>query len=85
MSETWIRPDTTSANLSEITPPGYNVYQQFPRSNKRGNMGYIIFISLTYYLILTRHKYKHLKKKKKKFNNVCYILTGQRGPRWPSG
>ena len=28
MSETWIRPDTTSANLSEITPPGYNLYQQ---------------------------------------------------------
>ena len=28
MSETWIRPDTTSANLSKITPPGYNLYQQ---------------------------------------------------------
>ena len=25
MSETWIRPDTTSANLSEITPPGYKL------------------------------------------------------------
>ena len=24
MSETWIRPDITSANLSEITPPGYS-------------------------------------------------------------
>ena len=28
MSETWIRPNTTSANLSEITPPGYNLSQQ---------------------------------------------------------
>ena len=28
MSEIWIRPDTTSANLSEITPSGYNLYQQ---------------------------------------------------------
>ena len=28
MSETWIRPDTTRANLSEITPGGYSLYQQ---------------------------------------------------------
>ena len=28
MSETWIRPDITSSNLSEITPPGYSQYQQ---------------------------------------------------------
>ena len=28
MSVTWIRPDTTSANLSEITLLGYNLYQQ---------------------------------------------------------
>ena len=28
MSETWIKPDTTSANLSEITPPGFNLCQQ---------------------------------------------------------
>ena len=28
MSETWIRPDTTSANLSKITPTSYNFYQQ---------------------------------------------------------
>ena len=26
MSETWNRPDTTNANLCEITPPGYNLY-----------------------------------------------------------
>ena len=35
MSDTWIRPDTTSANLPEITPPGYNLYQQ-PREVCRG-------------------------------------------------
>ena len=28
MSETWIRPYITSANLLEITPPGYSLYQQ---------------------------------------------------------
>ena len=28
MSETWIRSDTSSTNLCEITPPGYNIYQQ---------------------------------------------------------
>ena len=35
MPETWIRPDTTSANLSEITPPGYNFHQQ-PWEGRRG-------------------------------------------------
>ena len=35
MSETWIRPDITSANLSGITPQGYNFYQQ-PREAPRG-------------------------------------------------
>ena len=35
MSETWIRPDTTSTNLSEITPPGYSLYQQ-PREAQHG-------------------------------------------------
>ena len=28
MLETWIRPGTTSTNLSEITPPDYSLYQQ---------------------------------------------------------
>ena len=28
MSETWIRHVTTSANLSKITPPGYNLHQE---------------------------------------------------------
>ena len=42
MSETWIRPDTISANLSEITPPGYNLYQQ-PREVRRGGgLGFFI-------------------------------------------
>ena len=35
MSETWIRPDITSTNLSEITPPCYSLYQQ-PRVARRG-------------------------------------------------
>ena len=42
MSETWIRPDTTSANLSEIAPPGYNLYQQ-PREVCRGG-GFGFFV-----------------------------------------
>ena len=42
MSETWIRPDTTSANLSEITPPGYKLYQQ-PRAARRGGgLGFFV-------------------------------------------
>ena len=42
MSETWIRLDTTSANLSEITPPGYNIYQQ-PREVRRGGgLGFFV-------------------------------------------
>ena len=28
LAETWIRPDITSANLLELTPPGYSLYQQ---------------------------------------------------------
>ena len=35
MTETWIRLDNTSANLSKITPPGYTLYQQ-PREVHRG-------------------------------------------------
>ena len=42
MSETWIRPGTTSANLSEITPPGYKLYQQ-PRAARRGGgLGFFV-------------------------------------------
>ena len=35
MSRTWIRPKTTSANLSKISPPGYNLYQQ-PQEVRHG-------------------------------------------------
>ena len=38
MSETWIRRDTTSANLSELTPSGYSLYQQ-PRETRHGGDG----------------------------------------------
>ena len=42
MSETWIRPDTTNANLSGITPPGYNFHQQ-PREGRRGGgLGFFV-------------------------------------------
>ena len=42
MSETWIRHDITSANLSEITPPGYSLYQQ-PRVARRGRgLGFFV-------------------------------------------
>ena len=41
MSETWIRPDTC-ANLSEITPSGYNLHQQ-PREGRRGGgLGFFV-------------------------------------------
>ena len=41
MSETWIRPDTTSANLSGITPPGYNFYQQPREGRHGGGLGFL--------------------------------------------
>ena len=40
MSETWIRPDITSANLSEITPPGYSLYQQPWVARRGGGLGF---------------------------------------------
>ena len=40
MSETWIRPDITSANLSEITPPGYSLYQQPQEAHHGGGLGF---------------------------------------------
>ena len=42
MSETWIRPDTTSANLSEITPPGYSLYQQPREVHCGGGLGFFV-------------------------------------------
>ena len=42
MSETWIRPDTTSANLSEITPPGYKLYHQPRVARRGGGLGFFV-------------------------------------------
>ena len=42
MLETWIRLDTTSANLSEITSPGYNLYQQSREVCRGGGLGFFI-------------------------------------------
>ena len=42
MSETWIRPYTTSANLSEITPPGYKLYQQPQVAHRGGGLGFFV-------------------------------------------
>ena len=42
MSETRIRPDTTSANLSEITPPGYNLHQQPHEGRHGGGQGFSV-------------------------------------------
>ena len=42
MSETWIRPDTTSGNLCEITPPGYNLYQQPQETRHGGGMRFFV-------------------------------------------
>ena len=42
MSETWIRPGTTSTNLSKITPPGYNLYQQPRKARREGGLGFFV-------------------------------------------
>ena len=42
MSEAWIRPDITSANLSEISPPGYSLYQQGRVTSRGGGLGFFI-------------------------------------------
>ena len=42
MSETWIRLDITSTNLSEITPPGYSLYQQPRVARRGGELGFFI-------------------------------------------
>ena len=42
MSETWIRPDITCANLSEITPPGYNLHQQPREGCRGGGLGFFV-------------------------------------------
>ena len=42
MSDIWIRPDITSANLSEIIPPGYSLYQQPREAHPGGGLGFFI-------------------------------------------
>ena len=42
MSETWIRPNTTSANLSEITLPSYKLYQQPRAACHGGGLGFFV-------------------------------------------
>ena len=42
MFKTWIRPDTTSANLSEITPPGYNLHQHPCGGRRGGGLGFFV-------------------------------------------
>ena len=42
MSETWIRPDITSANLLEITPPDYSLYQQPRVARRGGELGFFV-------------------------------------------
>ena len=42
MLETWIRPDTTNANLSEITPSGYTLYQQPQEVCRGGGLRFFI-------------------------------------------
>ena len=40
MSETWIKSDTTSAKLFEITPPDCNLYQQPQEVRLGGGLGF---------------------------------------------
>ena len=42
MSKTMIRPETTGANLSEITPPGHNLYQQPREVCRGGGLGFFV-------------------------------------------
>ena len=42
MSETWLRPETTIANLCEITPPGYNLDQQPREGHCNGDLGFFV-------------------------------------------
>ena len=42
ISSPCLRPDTTSANLSEITPPGYKLYQQPRAARHSGGLGFFV-------------------------------------------
>ena len=50
MSEMWIRPDTTSAYLIDITPPGYILYQQ-PSEVCRGGLGFFVKDGLDQFIV----------------------------------
>ena len=54
MSETWIRPDITSANLSEITPPGYSQYQQPWVACRGGGLGIFVKDGLDVSVVSTK-------------------------------
>ena len=54
MSETWIRPNTTSANLCEITPPSYNLYQQPWEVHHSGGLGFFIKNGLKSFIFPTK-------------------------------
>ena len=54
MSETWIRADITSANLSEITPPGYSLYQQPRVARRGGGLGFLLKMDWMHPLFLQR-------------------------------
>ena len=77
MSETWIRPDTMSANLFEITPPGYNLYQQ-PQEVHRGG-GLECFIkdgldpSIVIIMYLYSAQYIHILKDSKRYFNQLFL------------
>ena len=54
MSETWIRHDITSANLSEITPPGYSLYQQSRVARRGGGLGFFVKDGLDASIVSTK-------------------------------
>ena len=51
MSEMWISPDTTSANLTDITPPGYILYQQPSEVCRGGGLGFFIKDGLDQFIV----------------------------------
>ena len=54
MSKTWIRPGTTSANLSQITLPGYNLHQQPCEGRHDGRLGFFVKDGLASSVVLTK-------------------------------
>ena len=54
VSQTWIRPDTRSANLSEITSPGYNLHQQPCEGCRGGGLGIFVKDGLHSFVLPTK-------------------------------